>query len=109
MRRPPRGAGTTGPDRIEAVAAVLFNLLLMSLVLLWSGHFAYRLAATIPTALRDGRYVLTDPKRRRRITMARNPIEFWFSVLVWSILFVFFSAIFCAAGYALVRAVAGAA
>jgi len=76
----------------------------MLLALIWSGYWVYRLAVVIPTALRVGRYEAHGPGYRRRITAWRNPIQYWFALLLWSLMLVFFVILFFAAGHALLHA-----
>jgi len=82
----------------------VFQAFFMLLAVAWSGYFFYRAAAAIGSAVRRGRFYSVERRRVTRITSYGNPIQFGVSLFVWSVMLVFFGAVFVGAAYWLIRA-----
>ena len=83
------------------MADAIFKIVLLLLLLAWSGYFVYRLATGVADAWRDGRFIVHGrPKPvARMVRSSSRPIEFWFTMAPWHAMLLIFVAVFALAIY----------
>ena len=91
------------------MADVVFRIVLLLLLLAWSGYIVYRLAAGVFEAWRFGRLgVRTWPKRNLRVVRSwAHPIEFWLTMTFWHMMLIVFSIVFALGVYGIWRVFVG--
>lgn len=82
-----------------------FKIVLLLLLLVWSGYFVFRLAIGLIDAWRIGRLCLTERRKHtvRIVRSAAHPVAFWFTMAAWHVLLVAFAGLFLAGVYGIWR------
>jgi hypothetical protein len=89
------------------MANLLFKLVLLLLLLAWSGHFVFRLSIGILGAWRSGRCESAAYERgqtvARVVRAAGHPVAFWFTMVVWHVMLAAFLGVFGFGAYSFWR------
>lgn len=78
------------------MADVIYRIVLLVLLLAWSGYFVFRLATGAFDAWKVGRlgHYEQGKTTARVVRSSVRPIEFWFTMTFWHVMLVAFAAVF---------------
>ena len=86
---------------------VALKIVLLVLLLAWSGCFVYRLATGVLDAWKVGRFGVYEKNKptARVVRSSAHPIEFWFTMTFWHVMLVVFVAVFVLGIYGIWRVI----
>jgi hypothetical protein len=90
------------------MADVVLKIVLLVLLLAWSGYFVYRLAVGVADAWRVGRFGVHEKGKpvARVVRSWARPLEFWFTMASWHVMLVVFAGVFVLGIYGVWRVLA---
>jgi hypothetical protein len=90
------------------MADMAFKIVLLLLLLAWSGYFVYRLATGVVHAWKVGRFGVHQKEKpiARVVRSSAGPIEFWFTMAFWHVMLVMCGGVFALGIYGIWRVIA---
>jgi hypothetical protein len=85
-----------------------FKIVLLFLLLSWSGYFVYRLGTGVVDAWRVGRFGVSVKGKAdtRVVRSSARPIEFWFTMTIWHVMLIVFAVVFTLGIHGVYRVIA---